>query len=316
MAFFPSPPSSPTTPAIFTLQIQQAIDHLDQHNLGKALKAISTIGEGMHHVVSAPWAMGDLRQLSHLFLATVHHSAYGINMQADRVINSLLLQAIRTCEELRATHTPPPYGMVGWLSPAGAEIKDHLETYRNLFGYITNHSTYSRSEDPDLGLAEQLLQRLCPRINGFSRWTAAVGAAKGCARSRKSTTSAQSSTSKPRAKTRKRTSAHPQRRATKPVVVHGAMPTPPTQSGDVNFGGTIPTQLRTPSSMPNAMLPTPDLYPLSHTLREDAIELREVDGWIEEVTQPWAPRLMSPLSGRGQDRRGAMRVSDQKMRRR
>lgn len=158
--------------------------------------------------------------------------------------------AIRQCADLktktqggRFRRSPGERGegpAVWWLSPAECEVDDLLEVCRNFFHYVAGHPEVGSSiDDPCLMAARELLQRLCPRINGLSVWS---GAAAGV--NAKTEVGGRPPT---HARTRMecRKAKVPVR---KPLAAAAAgrkiaafLPTPPTQSGDVECAATIPT---------------------------------------------------------------------------
>ncbi len=235
----------------------------------------------MHGTVDDVCALGTqyLPQVSQLFSAIIRHSAYGVSPCVDLVINRLLFLAIERCEETREAQLHPARGRVGWQSWHHSEINEYLEFYRNILSFITGHPASCLSRDHTLELAQQSLQRLCPRINGLSRW-----AYKEVHTTRIGST-AQPSTSQRQARAKKPPPPRP-RRAPAP------MPTPPTQTGDVRCADTIlvPTvPLNHPWKPNEARVLTPASDPPSCTLGRDAIG----NGAMEDATQLWNPRPVS-----------------------
>ncbi|KAL2257452.1 hypothetical protein VTK26DRAFT_161 [Humicola hyalothermophila] len=163
MEFLPTPPSSPTDPKVSISQIKQATARLNRRMTKKALHDILGIGEGLQHDVVKTWTLDDLRHINLFFQTILRRSAYGVNSQVDKVINRLLLLAVDRCGELKTAQMPPSCGMLGWLSPSGAEIKDHLEVCRHMLGDILALHQ-NGLEDPVLDQIERTLQHLCPRI--------------------------------------------------------------------------------------------------------------------------------------------------------
>ena len=294
MEFFPTPSPSPIHASDSIHQIRKATAQLGRRRLKNAFEAIRAVGEGMHEGVAMSWALDDLRHISFFFQAVLRRSAYERDAQVDRAIDSLLLATVRRCEELRAHQIPLPYGMLGWQSPTEAEIKDHLDACRNLLNYILSHHDGTR--DTILDQTERLLQRLCPRIScaGHGPCRAKTSTTKPTRpRQTRKHSRAQSPTS-PKPQHRSVIQRRPPPRACKPSKTLPPphpylLPTPPTQTGDVR----CPDTFSSPTQLIHPLPPTANSEPPSQTLgRDDGVEVRVVDGWVEEVTQAWDnPRL-------------------------
>ncbi|KAH6634697.1 hypothetical protein B0J18DRAFT_486879 [Chaetomium sp. MPI-SDFR-AT-0129] len=171
--------------------IPDIINHLTHNRLGDAFESILDLGDAMHDMPDPFHAVSDLHQVTELFACIAHHAAYGIYQGVDDVLHRLLILAIRRCADLKTKAQSGRSGRntgehgegpaVWWLSPGECEADDLLEVCRNFFHYVAGHPEVgSAIEDPCLMSARDLLQRLCPRINGLSHWSrpAAGGDAK------------------------------------------------------------------------------------------------------------------------------------------
>lgn len=268
-----------------TNHIHDATTHLGRRQLGDAFEALLDLGDMMHDMVDDVAVVADLPQVNRLFSSIIRSSAYGVYEPVDRVINKLLLLSVRRCDGMGSARGQPGQGGIGWRSSAQSDINEHLEFCRNFLSYIRSHPTGRNSVDRNLESAQQSLQRLCPRINGLSKWAWAEEASPATDLRRNPT---RSSTSRAQPETKKRSS--PRLRRPK-----APLPTPPTQSGDVRFAEPIPTvPLERPWKWGGAALPTPDSRPLSHTLGRSAFEMVDVDLRAEtDVTQsPLHPTLV------------------------
>ncbi|KAK4099213.1 hypothetical protein N658DRAFT_498577 [Parathielavia hyrcaniae] len=261
-----SPQPSPTASPGHLHRVHSIINHLRRHRLGDAFEGLLDLGDQMHGVVGELEADLDLAQLDRLFASIFRYSAYGIYDRVDHVIHRLLYIAVRTCQALGAAQTlPVPHG-VGWLSTVQSEARQHLEVCRNFLSYITSHPAGRQSRDPILGLAQQLVQGMCPRINGLSKWTYAkqVHAKDGGG----STTCSTGSVASGRPSGLRKAAASPRRQKCPPLI--NPMPTPPTQTGDVRWPETIPTIPARNPDRRGVLPPTPDTsYPLLDTLPPD-----------------------------------------------
>ena len=244
----------------------------------------------MHGTVDDVHTLGtrDLPQVNQLFSAIIRHSAYGVYQCVDLVTNRLLLLAIERCEETREAQLHPAWGRVGWQSCRHSEINEYLEFYRNFLSFITGHPASCSPRDHTLELAQQSLQRLCPRINGLSRWAY-----------KEVSTVPSSSTAQPPASQRQARGKKPPpprpRRAPVP------MPTPPTQTGDVRCADTmlvptVPLKHRWKPNEARALTPVSEVP--SCALGRDAT----VDDWAEDATQVWNPRPVSVHVGEDERR--------------
>ncbi|KAK4125834.1 hypothetical protein N657DRAFT_280441 [Parathielavia appendiculata] len=261
----PSPTGSPGYPN----QVHSIINQLRRHRLGDAFGGLLDLGDQMDGVVDKLHVLINLSQLDRLFAAISRHSAYGIYDAVDHVIHRLLYVAVRTCQALEAAQTSPATNGVGWLSTVQSEVHELLEVCRNFFSYITSHPAGRQSRDRTLGLAQRLLQRTCPRINGLSKWRhVKEGHAKDSDGS--ATCDLRPSVSvrplrRRSGRSHVRNRSAPSRHLKRPLPL--SMPTPPSQTGDVRCAETIPTLPAHRLGRINVLLPTPDTsYPLFDTL--------------------------------------------------
>ena len=281
MEFSMPPQSTAATPFMFAGHIQNTLHHFRCNRLHGALEGLLSLGDAMHGTGDDFGALEawDLPQVNRLFSAIIHHSAYGVYQCADLVINRILVMAIERCEETREVQLHPARGRVGWQSWHHSEINEYLEFYRNFLSFITGHPASSLSRDHNLDSAQLSLQRLCPRINGLSRW------AYREVRTARSGSTAQPCTPQLQPRGKK---PPPPRLGKAPAP----MPTPPTQSGDVRCADTllVPTvPLKHPWKPNEARAPTPVFDVPSCTLGRDAI----ANGLVEDATQLWNPRPVS-----------------------
>jgi hypothetical protein len=254
MEFFISPQPTPAASPISTSHIHDAITQLKRRRLGDAFESLLDLGDMMHDLVDDIAVVGDLPHMNRLFSAIIRYSAYGVYGPVDQIINRLLLLSIRRCEGMRGAPGHPGQGGIGWRSSAQSDTKEHLEFYRNFLSYILSHPAGHNSQDTTLELAQQSLQRLCPRINGLSRWTWTEDASSATEPRRNPT---RSSASRVPPETPKRSSPRLRKQ-------QGPLPTPPTQSGDVGLAATEPMPtipLERPWKWGGAALPTPDYLP-------------------------------------------------------
>ncbi|KAL2134836.1 hypothetical protein VTI74DRAFT_10732 [Chaetomium olivicolor] len=257
---------------MFASNIHRVIQELRRRRLGNSFEALLDLGEEMHDATDEPDVGVDLDQVDRLFSAIIQHSAYGIYKRVDAVINTILLLAIQRCEALQGTGKKMVPGRIGWLSLTHSETNQHLEAYRDFVTYIVNHPTARLSQDPRLEAARRLLQRLCPRINGLSRWT---------------TTGVNGAEQKERRPTRRTRQSENKKLATQSPHKHQRLarpqlPTPPTQTGDVQHVETIPTLPRKGPLGQHAALLTPDTCPFSANVTESRIG----GGWDEGPAVP------------------------------
>jgi len=289
MEFPLSPQSSPSISAMSTGHIQDTLQYFCGQQPGDVFQLLLDLDDGMRSASTLNdfLAAGDLLQVNQLFLAVIHHSAYGVCQRVDRVINRLLLMAVRRCEEMRQTQVQLDRGTVWWQSFAQSQASDHLEFYRNFLSFITDHPAWCLSQDPNLELAQKTMQRLCPRVNGLSIWgwrdDGLAETRDGDARPR-GPSPAQSSTPRPQPPPAKKPPSRRPRRAP------GPLPTPPTQTGDVNLADTIPTMPLKRPWKPAAALLTPHAVSgaLSRTMGRDVAFDKQSDD---------APQLLSPRTG-------------------
>ncbi|KAK3307168.1 uncharacterized protein B0T15DRAFT_529487 [Chaetomium strumarium] len=287
MELTPPPQHPQTWPQTSVSQVEHIINLLRRRRLGDAFEALLDLGDEMHDMDDQGYVIGDLHNVDRLMSAIVQRSAYGVYAAVDRAIHTLLLTAIRSCEAQRASLTIQPlaHERLGWLSPAQSENNAHLECYRNFAGYISSHPASScqapaaPSGDRSLEAATELLQRLCPRVNGLCRWTYTamtrtdVMVPSGT-RDRRRRSSGCKSDGAPGIATARRSSPR-FRKATTGVM----MATPPTQSGDVCLADalTVPTiPLRRPSTPRVGVAP---LTPLSGS-PSNMIVKQEEDVWL------------------------------------
>jgi hypothetical protein len=275
MEHFLSLQRSPTKPTASPSRIHCIINNLRRHRLGYSFEGLLDIGDDMHGVVDELSVVSDLPQLGQLFAAIYHHSAYGIYDRVDQVIHKLLYLALRRCQELRTAQTPLVPNVVGWLSGVQCEVNEHLEVCRNFLSHIMSHPAGRQSQDRNLALAQQIMQTLCPRINGLSKWKCAKEV-----RPKRRDTTAKAPT--PRASSAPRQqSGIPKRtspRQRKPPLHIVMMPTPPTQRGDVKCAETLPTiPVERPGQRDVPFLTPDTTYPLLDTLKPD-VALLEADG--------------------------------------
>jgi hypothetical protein len=256
-------------------QIHSIITHLRRHRLGDAFEGLLDIGDEMHGMVDKSDVVSNLPQLGQLFAAVYHHSAYGIYDRVDQVIHKLLYLSLRRCQVLKTAQTSLAPNVVGWLSGAQCEVNEHLEVFRNFLSYIISHPAGRQSQDQNLALARHLLQTLCPRINGLSRWKCAKEVRpKHRGPPAKTQTPTPSSASGQLSGIRKRTSP----RQRKPPAHGIMMPTPPTQTADVMCAEILPTIPVERTGRLDVPLLSPDITcPLLDTLKPDEV-LPEADG--------------------------------------
>ncbi|KAH6855898.1 hypothetical protein B0I37DRAFT_366064 [Chaetomium sp. MPI-CAGE-AT-0009] len=297
MEFPISPQPSPPGSSLCIRHIHDILKRLTRHRLGDAFEGLLDLGDEMHDMVDDFWSLGDLHLVNRLLTSIVHHSAYGIYEHVDQVIHSLLLLAIHTCDRLRKAQPPPTPDRVVWLSSTQSEINDHLEVYRNFLGHITSCPSSTSSRDPNLQSARELLQKLHPRINGLSHWTRPADVrAKTDAVRRSHTRALRPSTQRQRSGITKPSSPPPpQLQPPKPVAVF--MPTPPSQSGDVEWGVTVPTIPVHRTGRVESCPVAPSAGPPSHTMGRDDCRVENVDGLADEMARV----LMSPPASVGVD---------------
>lgn len=278
-----SPQSSPAISVMPTTHVQNTLHYFQCEQPGDVFRLLLDLGDEMRDTVDDFPAAGDLPQLNQLFSAVVHHSAYGLDQSVDETINKLLLIAILRCEEMCICQLQPDQWRVGWQSFAQSQADEHLEFYRNFLNFITSHPAWCLSQDKNLELAQKTLHRLCPRVNGLSRWTWQDDDLAERRDARRSNP-ARVSTPCLRPQPAKKPPSRLPRRARVPL------PTPPTQTGDANFSDTIPTMpLKRPWKQP-AALPTPASGAPSRIMRRAAAVLSTS---IEDATSLLCPKPVS-----------------------
>ncbi|KAL2267369.1 hypothetical protein VTJ83DRAFT_4646 [Remersonia thermophila] len=192
MAFPTPPPSFPLEPPDFSRKAPPATAQHHPYGAIGLREALLDIRDKLHYHPHDLAAVGGRAHVNSLLLSVVEESAYGANEPADRTIVRLLQLAVHTCaveaadDEAAYAHRytrPHPAedvdddsydassSRVTWLPPARCEAREHLELYRNIAAYLASHPISSLYRDPALDATRQTLQRLCPRVNGLSRWT-------------------------------------------------------------------------------------------------------------------------------------------------
>ncbi|KAL2121357.1 hypothetical protein VTJ04DRAFT_5384 [Mycothermus thermophilus] len=228
--------------------------------------ALFGLSSELHQASPDIAAVGGRGRANSLLQSVVEQGIYGTCEPIDGVIVRLLHLAVQTCAEEAAAvdMVPGPSYLqyqrtrdrrraggqyegesdedddddarVFWSSPTQIDAREHLELYRNIAAYLASHPASSLYRDPLLQETQQVLQRLCPRVNGLSRWTwteLPVSPAPTPTRSEKGSGRPRGGEKRGKPKPSSRASPRSKKIRDPPLQLL----TPPSQSGDVSHDG-------------------------------------------------------------------------------
>jgi hypothetical protein len=267
---YPTPPSShPLERSAKSRKTYSGMPQQLQTDSWSIRDALLDLSSKLHEASSDLAAVGSRAQASSLLQTVVEQGVYGECEPVDKFIVRILHLAVQTCAEEAATVNMvprPPYlqdqhtrdrprvgeqyegecdededdedddARVFWSSPTQIDAREHLELYRNIAAYLASHPASSLYRDPLLQETQQVLQRLCPRVNGLSRWTwteLPVSPAPTLTRSEKG--SGRPRGGEKRGKPKPSSRASPRSKKTRDSPLQ--LLTPPSQSGDVSYDG-------------------------------------------------------------------------------